>query len=109
MMNLMMNLMMIMIMYVINDDNDDDNDDDDDNNDNCCASVLDHLVAHGRMQEREARQKFKQIVSAIDYCHKKYVVHRDLKVMTNTSCCCRCYCYWCYSAVYTAYYCFLGS
>jgi hypothetical protein len=29
--------------------------------------------------------------------------------MTNTSCCCRCYCYWCYSAVYTAYYCFLGS
>lgn len=44
------------------------------------VSFIDHLVAHGRMHEREARQKFKQIVSAIDYCHKKNVVHRDLKV-----------------------------
>ncbi|KAK3733921.1 hypothetical protein QZH41_009583 [Actinostola sp. cb2023] len=43
------------------------------------GEIFDHLVAHGRMQEREARQKFKQIVSAIDYCHKKNVVHRDLK------------------------------
>ena len=32
-------------------------------------------------KEDEARQKFKQIVSAIDYCHKKNVVHRDLKVI----------------------------
>jgi len=39
----------------------------------------DHLVAHGRMSEREARAKFKQIVAAVYYCHSRHVVHRDLK------------------------------
>ena len=40
---------------------------------------LDHLVAHGRMNEKEARKKFKQIVAAVSYCHSRHVVHRDLK------------------------------
>lgn len=31
------------------------------------------------MSEEEARQKFRQIVLAVDYCHQKRVVHRDLK------------------------------
>lgn len=39
----------------------------------------DHLVAHGRMNERDARKKFKQIVAAVSYCHSRQVVHRDLK------------------------------
>lgn len=43
-------------------------------------SLLDHLVAHGRMSEKEARKKFVQIASAVDSCHKQNVVHRDLKV-----------------------------
>ncbi|TNN07695.1 MAP/microtubule affinity-regulating kinase 4, partial [Schistosoma japonicum] len=41
--------------------------------------VFDHLVAHGRMKEREARAAFRQIVSAVEYCHQKKIVHRDLK------------------------------
>ena len=41
--------------------------------------ISDHLVAHGRMNEKEARKKFKQIVAAVAYCHSKHVVHRDLK------------------------------
>ena len=41
--------------------------------------LLDHLVAHGRMNEREARKLFKQIVAAVAYCHSHRVVHRDLK------------------------------
>ena len=39
----------------------------------------DHLISHGRMSEREARSKFKQIVAAVHYCHSRKVVHRDLK------------------------------
>ena len=35
------------------------------------------------MPEKEARMKFVQIASAVDSCHKKNVVHRDLKVSTS--------------------------
>lgn len=31
------------------------------------------------MKEKEARAKFRQIVSAVQYCHQKFIVHRDLK------------------------------
>uniref|UniRef100_A0A3P8ZZQ9 non-specific serine/threonine protein kinase n=1 Tax=Esox lucius TaxID=8010 RepID=A0A3P8ZZQ9_ESOLU len=43
------------------------------------GEVFDYLVAHGRMKEKEARAKFRQIVSAVQYCHQKNIVHRDLK------------------------------
>ncbi|XP_053473993.1 MAP/microtubule affinity-regulating kinase 4 isoform X2 [Ictalurus furcatus] len=43
------------------------------------GEVFDYLVSHGRMKEVEARAKFRQIVSAVHYCHQKNIVHRDLK------------------------------
>ncbi|KAL3221680.1 hypothetical protein MRX96_029301 [Rhipicephalus microplus] len=43
------------------------------------GEIFDYLVATGPMPEDIARRKFKQIVSAVHYCHERHVVHRDLK------------------------------
>uniref|UniRef100_A0A8D8CW71 non-specific serine/threonine protein kinase n=1 Tax=Culex pipiens TaxID=7175 RepID=A0A8D8CW71_CULPI len=43
------------------------------------GEIFDHLVANGRMKEEEAARIFSQIISAVDYCHCKGIVHRDLK------------------------------
>lgn len=36
------------------------------------------------LSENEARKIFRQIVAAVDYCHSRWVVHRDLKVYMQT-------------------------
>jgi serine/threonine protein kinase len=43
-------------------------------------SFKDYIAKYGRLNERTARQKFWQIVSAVEFCHNKGIVHRDLKV-----------------------------
>lgn len=43
------------------------------------GEIFDHLVTNGRMKEEEACRIFSQLVSAVDFCHRKGVVHRDLK------------------------------
>ena len=43
------------------------------------GEVFDFLVTNGRMKEKEARVKFRQIVSAVQYMHGNNIIHRDLK------------------------------
>lgn len=42
--------------------------------------IADYIARFGRMNERAARNKFWQILSAVEYCHNRNIVHRDLKV-----------------------------
>lgn len=42
--------------------------------------LLDALVQGGRMQEHKVRAVMRQIIGAIDYCHRNSIVHRDLKI-----------------------------
>lgn len=44
-----------------------------------CPHPADFLTSLGRMSEDEARKKFWQILTAVDYCHQHHIVHRDLK------------------------------
>ncbi|KAJ3178720.1 hypothetical protein HDU85_005123 [Gaertneriomyces sp. JEL0708] len=43
------------------------------------GELFDYIVAHKRVTEKVARKLFRQMVSALDYCHQSSVIHRDLK------------------------------
>ncbi|KAJ2843200.1 Serine/threonine-protein kinase, partial [Coemansia erecta] len=44
------------------------------------GQMLDYIISHGRLKEKHARKFARQIASAIDYCHRNSIVHRDLKI-----------------------------
>lgn len=43
------------------------------------GELFDYIVARQRCKEDEARRFFRQIVSAVAYCHEQGIAHRDLK------------------------------
>ncbi|KAJ7118781.1 kinase-like domain-containing protein [Mycena epipterygia] len=43
-------------------------------------TLLDYIIAHGRLRERVARKFAHQIGSALAYCHHHNIVHRDITV-----------------------------
>ena len=40
------------------------------------GELFDYIVAHQRIRDKEARRLFRQILSAIQYCHAHWVIHR---------------------------------
>ncbi|OAD78590.1 hypothetical protein PHYBLDRAFT_90328, partial [Phycomyces blakesleeanus NRRL 1555(-)] len=44
------------------------------------GQLLDYIISHGKLREKQARKFSRQIVSALDYCHRNSIVHRDLKI-----------------------------
>ncbi|KAJ1020186.1 hypothetical protein NDA16_004466 [Ustilago loliicola] len=44
------------------------------------GQMLDYIISHGRLRERSARKFARQIGSALEYCHRNSIVHRDLKI-----------------------------
>uniref|UniRef100_G1TG56 non-specific serine/threonine protein kinase n=1 Tax=Oryctolagus cuniculus TaxID=9986 RepID=G1TG56_RABIT len=44
------------------------------------GELYDYISERRRLSDRETRHFFRQIVSAVHYCHKNGVVHRDLKL-----------------------------
>ncbi|XP_029001163.1 serine/threonine-protein kinase BRSK2-like isoform X8 [Betta splendens] len=43
------------------------------------GELFDYLVKKGRLTPKEARKFFRQIISALDFCHSHSICHRDLK------------------------------
>lgn len=43
------------------------------------GELFDKIVESKRFDEATARNYFQQLISAVDYCHSKKIVHRDLK------------------------------
>ncbi|KAM4612995.1 NUAK family SNF1-like kinase 2 [Polymixia lowei] len=44
------------------------------------GDLYDYICEKQRISERDARHFFRQIVSAVHYCHQNGIVHRDLKL-----------------------------
>lgn len=44
------------------------------------GDLLEHLLANGKMSESRAASVFRQLLSALQYCHDRHVYHRDLKL-----------------------------
>jgi serine/threonine protein kinase len=43
------------------------------------GELFDYLVERGKLEPEEALRFFQQIISGLDYCHRRLICHRDLK------------------------------
>lgn len=45
-----------------------------------CSQLLDYIIRHGRLKEKQVRKFCRQIVSVLDYCHRNNIVHLNLSL-----------------------------
>lgn len=44
------------------------------------GQMLDYIISHGKLREKHARKFARQILSALDYCHRNSIVHRGTSI-----------------------------
>jgi len=44
------------------------------------GELFDRIIEHGHFTEKNAAECFGQLISALEYLHKRHIAHRDLKV-----------------------------
>ena len=47
------------------------------------GELFEYIVAHRSLKEKDARRLFAQLISSVQYMHRKKIVHRDLKLVIN--------------------------
>lgn len=47
------------------------------------GQMLDYIIAHGSLKEKQARKFCRMIVSALDYCHRNSIVHRGTYIVSS--------------------------
>ena len=43
------------------------------------GELSNYVMKHGGIAEKESFRIFYQILSGLEYCHKKHIIHRDIK------------------------------
>lgn len=44
------------------------------------GELFDYVLEKDKLDQKEARHFFRQLITAVEYCHANFVVHRDLKL-----------------------------